>query len=154
MDHLTITEVHPEPPEGAGRPDLPHDSDCAMRFHNSSECTCGKDDRPITEEDEDQASACRVLDNMDRIMKGQPVTIDITPDGLKTLEGAKRVAQTQKEWDDATHHLANELRECIDAVFDRDTNKLYKAELYSQLQTLIGIRDRKQEAFLRAVAGK
>lgn len=80
-------------------------------------------------------------------------TVDITPVGMTSPEGRKRVAEAQKEWEDATHHLANELRECIDAVFDRDTNKTYKAELYSQLQTLIGIRDRKQEAFLRAVAG-
>jgi hypothetical protein len=39
-------------------------------------------------------------------------------------------------------------------VFDRDTDKIARAEYYSELQTLIGIREVKQEAFLRAVCGQ
>lgn len=80
--------------------------------------------------------------------------IDITPESLKTQEGIKRVSQAQKEWDDATHELANTLKRVIDEVFDRDTDKITRAEHYSELQTLIGIRELKQEAFLRAVAGR
>lgn len=129
MEHLTITEVHPEPPEGAGRPDLPHDSDCAMRFHNSSECTCGKDDRPITETG----------------------TADITPVGMSTPEGCKRVQEAQAEWDSAAHAVANALNE---AMYGYVYGEGFTADEVHQLKALLGARDRKQEAFLRAVAGR
>ena len=81
-------------------------------------------------------------------------TIDITPAGMSTPEGCKRVQEAQQEWDMATHALANSVQAVIDELMDRDTDKITRAELYSQLQTLIGIRGVKQEAFLRAVAGK
>jgi len=81
-------------------------------------------------------------------------TIDITPRGCMTAEGTKRVAQAQQEWEDATHELANYLKNVVDEIFDRDTDKIAKAEYYSELQTLIGIREVKQEAFIRAVVGR
>jgi hypothetical protein len=81
-------------------------------------------------------------------------TIDLTPVGCQTPEGNARVLQAQQEWDSATHELANTLKRVIDEVFDRDTDKIARAEYYSELQTLIGIREVKQEAFLRAVCGQ
>jgi len=80
--------------------------------------------------------------------------IDITPESLKTQEGIKRVTQAQQEWDSATHELANYLKNVVDDIFYTDGDKIARAEYYSELQTLIGIREVKQEAFLRAVAGK
>ncbi len=66
----------------------------------------------------------------------------------------KRAEQAQKEWDDATHEIANTLKRIIDDIFDRHIDKVARAEYYSELQTLIGIRDAKQEAFMRAVTGR
>jgi hypothetical protein len=107
------------------RPDLPHHSDCVRRFHSSSECTCGKDQRPET--------------------------IDLTPVGCQTPEGNARVAKAQQEWDSATHDLANTLKRVIEEIFDRDTDKIARAEYYSELQTLIRTREAKQNEFLRAI---
>ena len=100
------------------------------------------------------------IDRRKRGIKGQESgtptgeTIDITPRGCMTVEGRERVRKARHEWDDATYELANTIKRVIDKVFDRDTDKIAKAEYYSELQTLIGIREVKQEAFLRAVAGR
>jgi hypothetical protein len=80
--------------------------------------------------------------------------IDITPVGCQTPEGNIRVLQAQQEWDSATHELANYLKNVVDDIFYTDGDKFARAEMYSELQTLIGIREVKQEAFLRAVAGR
>jgi hypothetical protein len=81
-------------------------------------------------------------------------TIDITPRGCQTAEGNARVVKAQAEWDDATHALANYLKNVVDDIFYTDGDKIARAEYYSELQTLIGIREVKQQAFLRAVAGR
>ena len=52
-----------------------------------------------------------------------------------------------------THELANTLRRNLDELIDPDTDKVTRAEYYSELQALIDERDRKQEAFLKAIAG-
>ena len=75
-------------------------------------------------------------------------TIDITPVGCQTPEGQSRVQIAHQEWDDATHALANTLKEIMDDDEKPTTDDI------QQLRALIGARDRKQEAFLRAVAGK
>lgn len=74
--------------------------------------------------------------------------IDITPVGLQTPEGCKRVEKAQREWDTAAHMLCNELKEML----DDSVSPLTRDDLH-QFHALIGVRDRKQEAFLRAVAG-
>lgn len=87
--------------------------------------------------------------------KAQPLeTIDITPVGCQTPEGNAKVNAAKDEWDSATHAVANAIKECIDDLFDRNLDKITHAELYSELQTLIGIKDVKQEAFLRAISGR
>ena len=76
-------------------------------------------------------------------------TIDITPVGLQTPEGQKRVAEAQEEWNASAHALAN-------AVTELNWNRpdeFTKDETH-QILALIGARNRKQEEFLRAVAGK
>lgn len=80
--------------------------------------------------------------------------IDITPVGGQTSEGVKRVQEAQQAWDSATHELANYLKNVVDDIFYSDGDKIARAEMYSELQTLIGIREVKQEAFLRAVCGQ
>lgn len=75
-------------------------------------------------------------------------TIDLTPVGMSTPEGCKRVREAQAEFEDATHALANAVKERWDAggyLLPSDRDKI---------RDLVGARDRKQEAFLRAVAGK
>ncbi len=84
-------------------------------------------------------------------------TIDITPEGCKTPEGRKRVADAQREWDSVTHELANVLKEFVDLGVTlcekRGNGFVPDFDAISQIQNLIGARDRKQEAFLRAVSG-
>ena len=74
--------------------------------------------------------------------------IDITPVGCQTPEGNARVVKAQQEWDSATHLLANTVKEIME-----DDQKPTPDDIH-QLRALIGARDRKQEAFLRAVAGR
>ncbi len=78
-------------------------------------------------------------------------TIDITPVGCQTPEGVARVAKAKEEWDSATYLLANTLRELMDNYVYGEG---FTGDELHQLKALIGARDRKQEAFLRAVAGK
>jgi hypothetical protein len=84
----------------------------------------------------------------------KPEYIDVTPESLKTPEGVKRVRDTQNEWDLATHDLTNTLARIIDKIFDKHTDKVTRAEHYSELQTLIGICQSKQDAFFRAISGR
>ena len=72
----------------------------------------------------------------------EPLMIDITPVGCSTPEGNARVAKAIKDFDDATAALANAAIEFLDVSED-----------IHQLRALIGARNRKQEAFLAAVAG-
>ena len=78
----------------------------------------------------------------------------MTPQALRTPEGVKRAEQAQKEWDDATHDIATYLKHSIVDLFRTYTPKMTRAEIYSELQTLLGIRDVKQDAFIRAVTGR
>jgi len=82
-----------------------------------------------------------------------PTYIDITPDSMKTPEGIKRVTNAQREWDDATHALASEVREAFKygtlQVDGRTNNVVTK-----QIKALLATRDQKQEAFFRAVSGR
>ena len=85
-------------------------------------------------------------------------TIDITPVGMTTPEGIQRVRNAQQEWDSATHLLANTLKELMedfapDIRSAVNSSRAY-GEAFHQLTALVGARDRKQEAFLRAVAGR
>ena len=90
-------------------------------------------------------------------------TIDLTPVGCQTEDGCQRVAKTQKEWDDATYALANACREFFDthegnlleAMDDfEETHDIegFRDDLH-QIRALIGAQNRKQDRFLRAVAG-
>ena len=61
----------------------------------------------------------------------------------------ERVETAQREWDSSAHMIANTLKELLD---DGPPFFLSRDDMH-QLHALIGVRDRKQEAFLRAVAG-
>jgi hypothetical protein len=78
-------------------------------------------------------------------------TIDITPVGCQTPEGVKRVQDAQQEWDSATHLLANPVKELLEGYVYGEG---FSGNELRQLKALIGARDRKQEAFLRAVCGQ
>jgi hypothetical protein len=77
-----------------------------------------------------------------------------TPESLKTPEGCKRVRDAQNEWDSATHLLANTLKGLLDSSVFLSYGGKYDHDGMHQINAMIGARDRKQEAFLRAVAGK
>ncbi len=166
---------HPSRPGNTYRPETiaeartqigntPSCEDCGEQ-HGESDC----EDRPgaMTEEEktelrldaeDDAERGCAKCGGefeapIHSVAKNSHQFIDLTPVGCQTPEGSERVRKAQQEWDDATHELANTLKRVIDEVFDRDTDKIARAEYYSDLQTLIGIRESKQDAFLRAVAG-
>jgi hypothetical protein len=87
----------------------------------------------------------------------EPLMIDITPVGCSTPEGNARVAKAIKDFDDATAALANAAIEFLDT---HEEDILHAMEMYEdvsedihQLRALIGARNRKQGAFLAAVAG-
>jgi S-ribosylhomocysteine lyase LuxS involved in autoinducer biosynthesis len=92
----------------------------------------------------------------DKLNGAAPQTIDITPVGCQTPEGNARVLAAQQEWDSATHLLANTLKELLDSgiTLHRPDYNPPDRESMHQINALIGARDRKQEAFLRAVAGR
>ena len=96
--------------------------------------------------------------NYAQIGNSKAETIDITPVGCQTPEGNARVLQAHQEWDSATHLLANTVKQFFDA-FEDPIRGLFLVdaslcEELHQLRALIGARDRKQEAFLRAVCGQ
>jgi hypothetical protein len=89
---------------------------------------------------------------------GASTTIDITPVGCQTPEGAARVAKAMKEFEDSAASLANASMEFFDT---HEKDILHCMTMYEdvaddvhQIRALIGARRRKQEAFLRAVAGR
>ena len=81
-------------------------------------------------------------------------TIDLTPVGCQTPEGNAPVLQAQQEWDSATHLLANTLKEILDTGDSLYAEGQPDRDAMHTIQALIGARDRKQEAFLRAVCGQ
>jgi phosphoglycolate phosphatase-like HAD superfamily hydrolase len=89
-----------------------------------------------------------------------PRTIDITPESLKTTEGAAAVAKALDEWNGSAHEVANAVQFWLDE-FGADVRQTLKAagifdalEDLHQITALVGARSRKQEAFLRALAGR
>jgi hypothetical protein len=86
-------------------------------------------------------------------------TIDLTPRGLTTPEGAKRVNTAVQELEAATVAFANEASEFFNEhrttlleIAD-DENYAALREAIHQMDALISARQRKQDDFLRAVAG-
>ena len=88
----------------------------------------------------------------------EPLMIDITPVDCQTPEGNAKVNKAIKDFDDAGAALANAAIEFLDT---HESDILHAMEMYPgvaedvhQLRALIGTRNRKQEAFLSAVAGR
>jgi hypothetical protein len=86
-----------------------------------------------------------------------PTYIDCTPVGLQTPEGSARVAKAMQEWEDTHATVANAATQFADA---HGADLEHVAEMYpelledwKELRSLMDDRSRKQEAFLRAVAG-
>lgn len=79
-----------------------------------------------------------------------PMTIDFTPAGCKTPEGAARVAKAIEEFEHATANVANEADQILD-YHDRDD---LGPQEWQVLRDLIAVRRLKQDAFLNAVAGR
>lgn len=87
----------------------------------------------------------------------ETMTIDLTPEGCKTPEGAARVRKATQEFEDANAAVANKATEFLDTHED---DILHCMEMYEgiaddvrELRALIVARRKKQDAFLRAVAG-
>lgn len=78
--------------------------------------------------------------------------IDLTPRGMTTPEGCKRVVDAQKEWDGTAHEVVNQVARMIDSgqLIYRDLHDKYD---WDQLVEAISLRAAAQEEFLRAVAG-
>jgi hypothetical protein len=85
--------------------------------------------------------------------------IDITPEILKTPEGAAKVAKAMAEFEDATATVANESEAFLDSYSEEIAgmargNNPEMIEAINDLNSAIENRRRKQEAFLRALAGR
>lgn len=76
--------------------------------------------------------------------------IDITPVGLKTLEGAEKATVALKEWDQSTVSVAEAADEFL-AAYDEDEDVPQSAQ---RLREALRVRRVKQECFLHAVAGQ
>lgn len=84
-------------------------------------------------------------------------TIDITPAGCKTPEGAARVKQTMDAFEESHAQVANAATE-----FYRNLTNCYTYEEFREvmddegadLKTLIERRSKAQDNFLRAVTGR
>jgi len=90
--------------------------------------------------------------------------IDITPRGMMTPEGNQRVNEALDARNNVTAELANAATQFVDnyrtVILDGLNNPLINSDGRAalrddlhQLDALIGARRRKEEAFLRAVAG-
>jgi hypothetical protein len=78
------------------------------------------------------------------------MTIDITPVGCSTPEGAARVQNAMREFADATANVANEADQILDY---HDQDDLGPQE-WQVLRDLLAVRRVKQDALLNAVAGR
>ena len=85
-------------------------------------------------------------------MSNQARTVDITPVGMQTPEGAKNVQRTMDEWHRMKAELANEASTLIHTAGDMSAVEVREALL--ELQPLADKMAAAQEAFLRAVAGR
>jgi hypothetical protein len=85
-------------------------------------------------------------------------TIDLTPRGLLTPEGAARVSAAAQELEAATVVFANEASEFFNehrmTLLEMATDNPALREDIHQMHALMGARARKQNAFLAAVAGQ
>jgi hypothetical protein len=89
----------------------------------------------------------------------QPKTVDITPIGLQTPEGQKRVANAQSVLEDATVIVANtatfllkDAGDLIDGMLrERNSIAVYHLEA---LNNAVAMREKAQEEFVRAIAGR
>jgi hypothetical protein len=91
-------------------------------------------------------------------------TIDLTPRGLTTPEGAQRVNAATEAFEHATANVANAatsffdehratLLEASRGVLLAEEDRLALRDALHQMDAVIGARKRKTEEFLRAVAG-
>ena len=93
--------------------------------------------------------------------EGEPVTVDITPEGCKTPEGAKRVNEAMKTFGEAREEVARLATSLIrnDTIVSMMRSVLEahgEDEAIDQLDSLsdaVEARMKAEEAFLRAVAG-
>lgn len=100
-------------------------------------------------------------DEIESALSPQVHMIDITPLGLKTLEGRKRVTDATEKWNAAAHEVANLLTQLLEdhSATISEAAKVSKPvddDLLAGLRDLreaISIRNEYQEAFLRSVAG-
>jgi hypothetical protein len=82
-------------------------------------------------------------------------SVDITPESLKTPEGAAKVNKAAEHWHDTQANVAN-----LSASFFREFSYLVPAadedatELVLEIQDAIKHMKTAQEAFLRALAGR
>ena len=114
---------------------------------------------------EDRSEAGPVADPK-RDHKQQAETIDITPVGCHTPEGAKAVAEAMKAFEDSAAALANATMQFLDEyqwdlkaaiTSSRESSDFTIAAIREdlhQLEALAGGRKRAQERFLAAVAGQ
>lgn len=95
-------------------------------------------------------------------LRGETETIDLTPAGCHTPEGNARVARTMHDFNEAHSAVALEavsffnewgwmLKEGNGKI-DRETRNSFNAAV-QEMKNVIHVRAKKQEAFLRAVAG-
>ena len=101
-------------------------------------------------------NTAEILDALSSYASGK--TIDITPRGCTTPEGAARVSKALEEWNGSAHEVANLAATVIESygtvikaamvAYDPDSH-----EEYGDLERAIETRAAKQEEFLRAVAG-
>ncbi len=93
-----------------------------------------------------------------RQLSTQTGTIDITPESVKTPEGAARVTKALKAWDETHAEVANLAAQFVDA---HGAEVLHCMEMYEgacedfrELRTAIEARARKQDEFLRVLAAR
>lgn len=85
-------------------------------------------------------------------------TVDITPESLKTPEGAAKVAAAQNASEHETANVANLASQFIDLHGDTIAFALRKAGAstheFRELRAAMRTREGLQNAFLRALAGR
>lgn len=88
----------------------------------------------------------------------KPLTIDLTPKGCETMEGCERVRKAMTDFENATAVVANEAETFLDSYGTEIAgmvrgNNPELIENINELNAAMENRRRKQEAFLRAIAG-
>jgi hypothetical protein len=100
----------------------------------------------------------RIAEGLDAAGKPVHTIINLTPQGLKTPEGIKCVNDALDEWNGSAHAVANAVDEFLQDYSTFLTQDVLRhagvTEAIHQLTALVGARNRKQEVFLRAIAGE